>query len=48
MCIRDRAISDCGADSMKDMGKLMGILKGQLDGKADMGLVSRLVKDKLS
>jgi hypothetical protein len=43
-----KAISDCGADSMKDMGKLMGILKGQLDGKADMGLVSRLVKDKLS
>jgi len=43
-----KAISDCGTDSMKDMGKLMGILKGQLDGKADMGLVSRLVKDKLS
>ena len=44
----DKAISDCGADSMKDMGKLMGMLKGQLDGKADMGLVSRLIKDKLS
>ena len=43
-----RAITDCGADSMKDMGKLMGVLKGQLDGKADMGLVSRLIKDKLS
>jgi len=26
----------------------MGMLKGQLDGKADMGLVSRLIKDKLS
>ena len=26
-----KAISDTGADSMKDMGKLMGILKGQLD-----------------
>ena len=44
----DKAITDCGADSMKDMGKLMGILKGQLDGKADMGLVSRLIKDKFS
>jgi len=43
-----KAIADCGADSMKDMGKLMGILKGQLGGKADMGLVSRLIKDKLS
>ena len=43
-----KAISDSGADSMKDMGKLMGILKGQLDGKADMGLVSQLIKSKLS
>ena len=33
---------------MKDMGKLMGMLKGQLEGQADMGLVSRLIKDKLS
>ena len=44
----DKAITDSGADSMKDMGKLMSMLKGQLDGKADMGLVSRLIKDKLS
>ena len=44
----DKAIIDSGADSMKDMGKLMGMLKGQLDSKADMGLVSRLIKDKLS
>ena len=44
----DKAIADSGADSMKDMGKLMGMLKVQLDGKADMGLVSRLIKDKLS
>ena len=43
-----KAISDSGADSMKDMGKLMGILKGQLDGQADMGLVSKLIKSKLS
>ena len=44
----EKAITDSGADSMKDMGKLMGILKAQLDGKADMGQVSRLIKDKLS
>jgi uncharacterized protein YqeY len=43
-----KAISDTGANSMKDMGKLMGMLKGQLDGKADMGQVSQLIKSKLS
>jgi uncharacterized protein YqeY len=43
-----KAISDSGAHSMKDMGKLMGILKGQLDGKADMGQVSQLIKSKLN
>ena len=44
----DKAIADSGANSMKDMGKLMGMLKGQLDGKADMGVVSQLIKAKLS
>ena len=44
----DKAITNSGANSMKDMGKLMGMLKSQLDGQADMGLVSRLIKDKLS
>lgn len=44
----DKVITDSGAVSMKDMGKLMGMLKGQLDGKAGMGQVSRLIKDKLS
>ena len=43
-----KAIRDSGADSMKDMGKLMGILKVQLDGKADMGQVSQVIKSKLS
>ena len=43
-----KEITDSGADSMKDMGKLMGILKVQLDGKADMGAVSQLIKAKLS
>ncbi|AXE61098.1 GatB/YqeY domain-containing protein [Candidatus Thioglobus sp. NP1] len=43
-----KVIVDSGADSMKDMGRLMGILKSQIDGKADMGLVSQLIKSKLS
>ena len=43
-----KAIADSGSDSMKDMGKLMGILKVQLYGKADMGTVSKLIKAKLS
>ena len=41
-----KAIFETGADSMKDMGKLMGVLKSQLDGKADMGVVSQLIKAK--
>ena len=44
----DKAINDSGANSMKDMGKLMGMLKAQLQGKADMSLVSQLIKSKLS
>jgi len=44
----DKAIADSGADSMKDMGKLMAMLKGRIDGKADMALVSQLIKAKLS
>ena len=44
----DKAINDSGANSMKDMGKLMGMLKAQLQGKADMSLVSQLIKSRLS
>ena len=44
----EQAITDSGAASMKDMGKLMGMLKSQLDGKADMAIVSQLIKSKLS
>ncbi|MDB3869256.1 GatB/YqeY domain-containing protein [Candidatus Thioglobus sp.] len=44
----DKAIADSGASSMQDMGKLMGLLKSQLEGKADMGAVSRLIRSKLS
>jgi len=44
----DKAIADSGASSMQDMGKLMGLLKEQLEGKADMGSVSALIRSKLS
>ncbi|HYX62761.1 MAG TPA: GatB/YqeY domain-containing protein [Burkholderiales bacterium] len=44
----DAAISQSGASSAKDMGKVMATLKSRLAGKADMGKVSSLVKSKLS
>ena len=43
----DEAISETGANSAKDMGKVIGLLKGKLQGQADMGEVSRLIRDKL-
>ena len=39
-----KAITDSGADSMKEMGKVMGILKPQVQGRADMGAVSQRIK----
>ena len=36
-----------GASSMKDMGKVMGQLKPKLQGRADMGAVSALIKARL-
>jgi uncharacterized protein YqeY len=42
------AISSSGAESMKDMGKVMGLLKPKLAGRADMGAVSAKIKAKLS
>ena len=44
----EAAIASTGAAGPADMGKLMGVLKPQLAGKADMGDVSRLVKQSLS
>jgi uncharacterized protein YqeY len=43
----DAAIAETGASGAADMGKLMGVLKPRLAGQADMGLVSKLVKQKL-
>ena len=41
------AIKQSGASGAQEMGKVMGILKPLLQGKADMGEVSKLVKTKL-
>lgn len=43
----DAAVSETGAASMRDMGKVMGLLKGRLEGRADMGAVSAAVKARL-
>ncbi len=44
----DDAITTTEASSMKDMGKVMGILKPQLQGRADMGQVSKTLKARLN
>jgi len=46
--IIDEAVATTGASSMKDMGKVMGIIKPKLAGRADMGAVSGKIKAKLS
>ena len=45
--LMDEAIAATGAATMQDMGKVMGVLKPQIQGRADMGIVSKLVKTKL-
>ena len=42
------AIAETGAGSIKDMGKVMGVLKPRLQGRADMGKTSAMVKATLS
>lgn len=44
----DDAIASTGAESMKDMGKVMGIIKPKIQGRADVGAVSGLIKEKLN
>ena len=44
----EQSIAATGAATIKDMGKLMGMLKPQLQGRADMGKVSQLIKSRLS
>ena len=43
-----KAVAESGASGIKEMGKVMALLKPRLSGKADMGKVSNLVKTKLS
>jgi uncharacterized protein YqeY len=42
------AISSTGASSVKDMGKVMGVVKAKAQGRADMGAVSARIKQKLA
>lgn len=44
----EQAITQSGASSMQDMGRVMGILMPQVKGKADSSLVSNLVRQKLT
>ncbi len=44
----DQAMSQSGASTMQDMGRVMGILMPQVKGKADSSLVSNLVRQKLT
>ncbi|MEQ8661306.1 MAG: GatB/YqeY domain-containing protein, partial [Gammaproteobacteria bacterium] len=42
------AIASTGATGMRDMGKVMGVLNGELKGRADMAAVSARVKASLA
>lgn len=44
----DTAVADTGAESVKDMGKVMATLKPRVQGRADMAAVSKRVKMRLS
>lgn len=44
----ESVIAKTGAQGMKDMGKVMGMVNGQLAGKADGKTISGIVKEKLS
>ncbi|MBX3690181.1 GatB/YqeY domain-containing protein [Dokdonella sp.] len=45
--IVSKAIADAGASSAKDMGKVVGLVKPLIAGRADMGKVSALIKTRL-
>jgi len=44
----DQAITEAGAESIRDMGKVMGLLKPRLQGRADLGKVSARLKERLN
>jgi uncharacterized protein YqeY len=43
----DAAVAETGADSIRDMGKVMGALKAKYTGQMDFGAVGPMVKDRL-
>ncbi len=45
--IIDQAIASTGATQIRDMGKVMGVVRPQVQGRADLGAVSALVKQRL-
>ena len=46
--IIDEVIAEVNATDMKDMGKVVGVLKSKIAGRADMGQVSKTVREKLT
>tara|TARA_B100000959_G_scaffold126063_1_gene132331 strand:- start:215 stop:664 length:450 start_codon:yes stop_codon:yes gene_type:complete len=44
----NKALNETDAQSVRDMGKVMGWLKPRVQGRADMGAVSNAIKQKLS
>lgn len=44
----EQTITATGADSMRNMGKVMGAVKTQAQGRADMSVISKVIKNKLS
>ncbi|MEW9798361.1 GatB/YqeY domain-containing protein [Alteromonas sp. CYL-A6] len=44
----EEAVSQTGASSMQDMGKVMGVLKSKVQGRTDMGALSQKIKARLS
>ena len=44
----NEAVKESGAESVKDMGKVMGLLKAQMQGRADMSVVSAKIKAALT
>jgi hypothetical protein len=43
----EEALQQSGATSIRDMGKVMGLLKPKVQGRADMGAVSAMIKARL-
>ncbi len=48
LTIIEDAFTKVNPQGMKDMGKIIGLISPSLKGKADMSLVSKIVKDKLN